>query len=68
MSGAYANENNLVECGKLHIRGRACIIRLSNAVGIEHARYQLWPEGLGVPSPKEALGKLGMRSRRPVPL
>lgn len=29
LSEAYANENILDECGKLHIRGRACIIRLS---------------------------------------
>lgn len=52
MSGTYANENKLVERGKLHIRGGACIIRVSNALGSEHARYQLWPEGRAVPSPK----------------
>lgn len=65
MNGAYANKNNLVEYSKLHIRGGVCIIRVSNA---EHARHQLWLNGWGVLSPKEAIVKLGMRSPRPVPL
>lgn len=68
LGGAYANKNNLVEYRKLHIRGGVCIIRVSNTVGIEHARYQLWLDRWGVFSPKEAIVKLGMRSRRPVPL
>jgi hypothetical protein len=68
MSGAYAYKNNLVEYSKLHIRGGVCIIRVSKVASIEHARYQLWFDGWGVLSPKEAIVKLGMRSRRPVPL